>query len=148
MKIITENKKALFDYDIKEKFEAGIELFGFEVKSAKSGRFNIAGSYVIHKNNELFLINSEIQPLQPNNIQINYDIKRDRKLLMHKSEIKYLIGKLNQKFMLIPLKSYIKNNLIKIELGLGRARKKTDKRELIKQREIKQKIKKVINTIN
>lgn len=148
MKIITENKKAFFDYDIKEKFEAGIKLFGFEVKSAKAGRFNITGSYAVHKNNELFLINSEIQPIQPNNIQINYDPKRNRKLLMHKSEIKYLIGKLNQKFMLIPIKIYVKNNLIKIELGLGKARKKVDKRELIKQRETKQKIKKIINTIN
>ncbi|MCS6788974.1 MAG: SsrA-binding protein SmpB [Patescibacteria group bacterium] len=145
MKIISENKKALFDYEILEKFEAGIELFGFEAKSAKSGRFNITGSYAVAKNNQIFLINSEIEPLQPKNIQINYDSKRNRKLLLHKSEIKYLIGKLNQKLMLIPLKTYIKNNLIKIELGLGKIRKKIDKREIIKKREIQQKIKKIIN---
>lgn len=145
MKIITENRKAIFDYEIKEKFEAGIELFGFEVKSAKQGNFNIVGSYAINKNSEIFLINSEIQLLQPKNITINYDPKRDRKLLLHKSEIKYLIGKLKEKFILIPLKTYIKNNLIKIELGLGKIRKKIDKRELIKKREINQKIKKIVN---
>ncbi|MGC8776133.1 MAG: SsrA-binding protein SmpB [Minisyncoccia bacterium] len=143
MHIINENKKAYFDYEIYEKFQAGIELYGFEAKSAKLGRFNIIGSYALTKNNELWLINSNIEPFQPNNTPQNYDPKRNRKLLLRKSEIKYLIGKLNQKFMLIPLKVYLKNNLIKIELGLAKTRKKIDKRELIKKREVNLKLKKI-----
>jgi SsrA-binding protein len=144
MKILTENKKALFDYQIYEKFEAGIKLSGLETKSAKLGRFNISGSYALIKNNEVWLINSEIQSFEPNNTPKDYDSKRNRKLLLHKSEIKYLIGKLNQKFMLIPIKAYLKNNLIKIELGLAKTRKKIDKRELIKKREADKKIRRII----
>lgn len=144
MKILAENKKAFFDYEIYEKFEAGIKLNGIEAKSAKLGRFNIAGSYALIKNNEAWLINSEIQSFEPNNTPKDYDSKRNRKLLLHKSEIKYLIGKLNQKFMLVPLKAYLKNNLIKIELGLAKTRKKIDKRELIKKRETDKKIRKIL----
>jgi len=143
MKILSLNKKASFDYQIFEKFEAGIVLSGQETKSAKLGRFSIIGSNVLIKNNEAWLINSEINPYQKNNAQ-NYDPKRNRKLLLRKKEIKYLIGKLNQKFMLIPLKVYLKNNFIKLELGLVKPRKKYDKREVIKKREVRKEIEKNI----
>jgi SsrA-binding protein len=142
MKILSENRKANFDYEIFEKFEAGIELFGFEVKSAKQGKFHIVGSYVLPKTNELWLVGAKIDPYQQNNLPKEYDPERNKKLLLHKSEIKYLIGKINQKFMLIPLSVFLKNNFVKILLGLARPRKKQDKRELIKKREFKREAKK------
>lgn len=145
MKIITENKKAYFDYEIYEKFEAGIELLGIEVKSIKLGKINIVGGYATISGGEIQLINCEIQPFQGRSATLNYNPKRNRRLLLHKSQIKYLIGKMTQHFLLIPLKVYLKNNLIKIELGLARSRKKADKRELIKKREIKRSIKKALN---
>jgi SsrA-binding protein len=141
MKILALNKRANFDYEIFEKFEAGVVLSGDEVKSAKAGGFNITASYAQVKDGEIWLINSEISPYQPKNISSNYDPKRTRKLLLHKKEIKYLGGKLTQKFMLIPLRVYLKNNFIKLELGLARLRKKYDKRELIKKREAKKIVK-------
>lgn len=143
MKIISENKRAYFDYEIYEKFEAGIELLGIETKSVKLGKINISGSYAIPLNNEIQLINCEIQPFQKLHSSFNYNPRRNRRLLLHKSEIKYLIGKISQRFLLIPLKVYLKNNLIKIEIGLARHRKKIDKRELIKERELKKHIKKI-----
>jgi SsrA-binding protein len=140
MKILSENRRAYFDYEILEKFEAGIELLGPEVKSAKSGKFHIAGARVLPYNNELWLVGAKIEPYQKNNI-LNYDSERNKKLLLHKSEIKYLIGKTSQKFILSPLSVYLKNNLIKVLIGIAKTRKKQDKRELIKKREVKRKIK-------
>jgi SsrA-binding protein len=91
-------------------------------------------------NNELWLVGAKIEPYQKNNI-LNYDPERNKKLLLHKSEIKYLIGKAGQKFILVPLSVYLKNNLIKVLIGVAKTRKKQDKRELIKKREVKRKIK-------
>lgn len=135
MKPIAENRRAGFDYEILEKYEAGIALSGQEVKSAKSGRFNLAGSYAIPKNGEFFLVNADIPPYQPKNAPADYAPSRSRKLLLRKSEIKTLVGKLQQKSLsLIPLRAYLKNGFIKLELGLGKSRKKSDKRELLKKR--------------
>jgi len=97
VKTIIENKKAYFNYQIREKFEAGISLIGQEVKSIKSGRINLAGSYVVLKNSEVFLIGANIPPYQPKNAPPDYNPERSRKLLLKKSEIKYLIGKVKQK---------------------------------------------------
>lgn len=144
MQILALNKKANFDYEIFEKFEAGIVLSGFETKAAKAGKFNIVGSYGQIKNGEVWLINASIDPYQPNNSPKDYNPQKTRKLLLHKKEIKYLIGKLNQKFLLIPTKVYLKNNFIKLELALAKPRKKYDKRELIKKRETQKEIKKII----
>ncbi|MBU6500404.1 MAG: SsrA-binding protein SmpB [Patescibacteria group bacterium] len=135
MKTIAENRRARFDYEILETMEAGVELRGFEVKSAKAGGFNLAGSYAILRNGQAWLINSQIPPYQPKNTPDGYDPSRSRRLLLHTSEIISLAGKLKDKSVhLIPLRTYIKNNLVKIELGLARSRKKSDKRELIKKR--------------
>ena len=135
MKTIAENRRARFDYDIVETYEAGIELSGQEVKSAKGGRLNLASSYAIFRGNELMLTNASIPPYQPKNAPDDYEPGRSRRLLMHKSEIKSLSGKLKQKsFSLVPLRAYIKKGFIKIELGLGKSRKKSDKREVIKKR--------------
>ena len=135
MKALSENRRAKFDYEILEIYEAGIELIGQEVKSAKNGRFNLAGSYGILRNHEVWLLNSEIPAYQPKNAPADYDPKRSRRLLLRREEIKKLIGKLHEKSLrLVPLRAYLKKNFIKIELGLGRGRKNTDKREILRRR--------------
>ena len=141
--IITTNKRAYFDYEILETYEAGIELLGFEVKAIKNNRINLSGSYVIIRNNEAWLINADIPAYQPKNAPIDYDSKRTRRLLINKSEIKSFIGRIQEKGLtLLPLKVYTKSkkNLIKIEIGLARSKKKADKREIIKKREIQREI--------
>ena len=141
MSDISVNKKAHFDYEILETYEAGIELLGFEVKSAKSGRINLAGSFAVIRNNEAWLLNSTISALQPKNVPASYDPTRTRKLLLHKSEIKELIGKSAQKGLtIVPLKVYTKHNRVKLLIGLGRHKKKDDQRETIKRREAEREI--------
>lgn len=141
--IISTNKRAYFDYEILKAYEAGIELFGFEVKAIKNGRMNLAGSYVVIRNEQAWLLNADIPPYQPENAPSDYDSKRTRRLLLKKEEIKELIGKTREKGLtLVPLKVYTKDrkNLIKIEIGIGKSRKKQDKREVIKKREIQKEI--------
>ena len=139
---IATNKRAFFDYQILETYEAGIELKGYEVKSIKNGRINLAGSYAVLKNNQVWLINADVPPYQPKNTPSDYDPKRSRRLLLRKTEIKGLIGQIQEKGLtLVPLKVYTKNRKIKIEIGLAKSRKKVDKRELIKKREYKKEIK-------
>lgn len=138
---IAKNKRAYFDYDIIEKMEAGIELKGFEVKAIKSGRVNLSGSYVVINNNEARLLNADVPAYQPGNTPDNYDSKRTRRLLIKKSEIKNLIGKTAEKTLtIIPLRVYLKKSLIKLEIGLAKSRKKFDKREVIKKREVEREI--------
>ena len=139
---ITTNKRAYFNYQILEAYEAGIELKGFEVKAIKSGRVNLAGSYAILKDSQIWLLNTDVPPYQPKNTPLDYDSKRSRRLLLKKTEIKGLIGKIQEKGLtLVPLKVYTKNRKIKIEIGLAKSRKKVDKRELIKKRESEKEIK-------
>lgn len=139
--VINTNKRAYFNYQILKTYEAGIELKGFEVKAIKTGHINLAGSYAIVKNNQLWLLNADIPPYQPKNTPLDYEPKRTRRLLLKKSEIKNLIGQTKQKGLtLIPLKVYTKNHRIKIEIGLAKSRKKFDKRELIKKREVQRQI--------
>ena len=135
MDTIAENRRARFDYDISETYEAGIELRGYEVKSAKSGRFQIAGAHVLIRAGEAWLVNSHIPPYQANNTPSDYEEDRARRLLLRKDEVKALEGALHEKNRhLIPLRAYIKKGFIKIELGIGQSRKKSDKREVIKKR--------------
>ncbi|MBI2626362.1 MAG: SsrA-binding protein SmpB [Candidatus Nealsonbacteria bacterium] len=141
MKTFAENKKAYFNYDILEKFEAGMVLTGQEVKSIKSGRINLAGSYVVLKSGEAFLLNADIPPYQPKNAPPDYDSTRLRKLLLNKSEINYLIGKSQEKHLtLLPLRVYTKKGKIKLEFGLAKGRQKASKKELLKERDIKREI--------
>ena len=136
MKTVAENRRARFDYEIVETLEAGIELRGFEVKSVKLGRMGIAGSYALIKNGEAWLLGAQIPPYQPKNTPPDYDPARTRRLLLRSEEISRLSGKLKEKSVaLVPLRAYLKHGLVKIELGLGKARKKADKRELIKRRD-------------
>jgi len=133
-----KNKKAYFDYEIIEKYEAGIELFGFEVKSIKNGGISLAGSFGIIKNGEAFLLNAFVAPYQPQNTPKKYNPLRTRKLLLHKKEIESLIGKSKQKRLtIVPLNVYTKRGFVKIGLGLAKSKKKKDKREKIKERDIK-----------
>lgn len=137
--VIATNKRAYFDYEILDTYEAGIELRGFEVKSVKTGRINLAGSYAIIRDNQIWLLNADIPAYQPKNAPPDYDSKRTRRLLLNKPEIKNFIGRIQEKGLtLIPLKVYTKGRTerIKIEIGLAKSRKKFDKRELIKKRDI------------
>lgn len=135
MDTIAENRRARFDYEITEQYEAGIELKGYEVKSAKGGRFQVVGSHVLIRGNEAWLINSHIPPYQPKNMPTDYEEDRARRLLLSKDEIKELQGILQNKSQhVVALRAYIKKGYIKIELGLGRTRNKSDKREVLKKR--------------
>jgi SsrA-binding protein len=135
MDTLADNRKARFDYEITEHYEAGVELKGYEVKSAKGGRFQIVGAHVLIRGGEAWLVNSHIPPYQAKNMPADYEEDRARRLLLSKNEIKELQGILQDKSKhLIPLSAYIKKGFIKIDLGLGRSRKKSDKREVIKKR--------------
>jgi SsrA-binding protein len=143
MDIIT-NRRVYFDYQILQTFEAGVELKGFEAKAVKTGRINLAGAYALIKNNQIWLFNADIPPYQPKNTPLDYEPKRTRRLLLKKEEIKNLIGQTKQKHLtLVPLRVYTKNQRIKIEIGLVKSRKKFDKRELIKKREVEREIRKI-----
>jgi SsrA-binding protein len=132
---ITENRRGRFDYEISQTFEAGIELRGYEVKSAKGGRFQIAGSRVLIRGGEAWLVNSHIPAYQPKNTPTDYEEDRARRLLLTRDELKSVTGALQDKGqILVPLQAYLKHGFIKLELGLGRSRKKSDKREVIKKR--------------
>ena len=145
MKVLAENKKAYFNYQVLEKFEAGLVLIGQEVKSIKLGRVNLAGSYVVIKNEEAYLIGCKVPPYQPKNAPSDYNPERSRKLLLKKAEIKHLIGKSRQKGLtLMPLRMYTKRGRIKLEFGITKGKKVIDKRELIKKRETERKIKRAI----
>ncbi len=138
---ISTNKRAYFDYKILEAYEAGVELRGFEVKAIKTGHINLAGSYAIIKDNQLWLLNADIPAYQPKNTPAGYDQRRTRRLLLKSSEIKNLMGRVQEKGLtLVPLKVYTKNRRIKIEIGLAKSKKEYDKRETIKKREAQRQI--------
>jgi SsrA-binding protein len=141
MKPLSENRRAKFDYEILEYIEAGIELFGHEVKSVKAGRGNLAGAYAIIRSGEVFLVNCQIPPYQQKNVPDDYDPSRTRRLLLHKGEIKELVGKLKEKGLsLVALAFITQKNLVKVELGLGKSRKAHDKREVLKKRAVQREI--------
>ena len=131
------NKKAYFNYAIKETFEAGIELVGCEVKSIRNGHMTIHESYVKLINGEVFLINANILPYEQGN-RHNHKQNRDRKLLLHRREIiKISQGIERDGLVAVPTKIYLKKNRFKLEIGLGSSKKKYDKRSDIKDRELK-----------
>ena len=130
-----KNKKAYFDYEILESFEAGIVLKGTEIKSIRDGKVNLKDSYAVIKNNEVFLLNTHISQYKEGNI-FNHDETRTRKLLLQKKEIKKIKEQLEiQGLTLVPLKLYFKGEYAKILLGLAKGKKNYDKRESIKKRE-------------
>ncbi len=146
MSALAKNKKAYFDYDILDKFEAGLVLIGQEVKSIKKGSITLKGSYIIPRNNELFLVGCHVPAYQPKNIT-DYTPDRSRKLLLKKKEIEYLIEKSQEKSLtLVPLKVYTMKGFIKIQIAVGRGKKKFDKRESLKKKDIDKRIKKSLKS--
>ena len=146
MNDISVNRHATFDYEILDTYEAGIELFGFEVKSVKNGHINLTGSFAVIRDKEVWLLNATISPHQPKNAPASYEPDRTRRLLLHKSEIKELIGKSAQKGLtIVPLKVYNKNNRIKVLIGLGRHKQKRDKRETIKKRDTEREVRRTLS---
>jgi len=135
VKIAATNRKAYHDYFIEEKYEAGIELFGTEVKSIRQGTLNLKDSFCIVKNGELWLYGMHISPYEKGNI-FNREPERVRRLLMHKKEILRLYGRIKQDgYALIPLSVYFKNSRVKVEIGLARGKKLYDKRDSMAKRD-------------
>ncbi|MDP3784626.1 MAG: SsrA-binding protein SmpB [bacterium] len=133
---LLENKKAYFDYEILEKYEAGLELRGYEVKSLKLKRGNIQGARAIIRGGEAYIVGMDIPPYQPKNTPKDYEPQRTRKLLLHKKEISRMAGKAEERGLtIVPTKVYTSGGRIKVEIAVVRAKKKYDKRERIKERE-------------
>lgn len=133
---LVHNKKARFDYEILETFDAGMELLGFEVKSLRKGQGSLDGSHVTIRGGEAFLINAHIPPYQVGNSPKDFDTRRNRKLLLTKKEIDTLSGIETQKGLtLVPISVYNRGSRIKIEIGVARSKKQYDKRETIKKRD-------------
>ena len=136
------NRKARYDYELLDKFEAGIVLTGTEIKSIRNGQANLKDSYAIVKNNEIYLLNMHISAYKQGNI-FNHDETRTRKLLLHKSEIKKINDKVSIKGLtLVPVKLYFKSGKAKLELAIARGKHTYDKKETIKQRDIEREVKK------
>ena len=134
--VLIQNRDIYRSYEILERFIAGIELKGFEVKAIFSGKGSLKGSYVSYKGRELFLKNFYLPPYQEKNTPKDYNPLRDRKLLLHRKEINYLLNKIKQPGLtIVPLKIYNQNRLIKVEIALVKGLKKYEKREKIKKRE-------------
>jgi SsrA-binding protein len=134
-KNIAENRKAFHDYHIVESFEAGVVLVGTEVKAIREGRVNLRDSYAVVEKGELFALNIHISPYSHRG-SADHEPMRKRKLLLHKQEIRKLIGRTVEKGLtLVPLKMYFKNGKVKMAIGLARGKKSHDKRETMKKRE-------------
>lgn len=130
------NRRAFYDYEIVDRFEAGINLYGMEVKAIKGGKADLAGSFVRIVGSEAYLINAKIFPYQPGQIE-GYDDRRTRKLLLHKKEIISLKSRSEgEGLTLVPLSMYLTRGLIKVEVGIGRGKKKYDKKEAKKKADI------------
>ena len=137
IKIIAKNRSAFHNYFIEERFEAGIELCGTEVKSIRAGKVNLKDSFCQVKNGELFVYAMHISPYEKSNV-FNREPRRDRRLLRHKREILRLYGRIKQDgYALIPLSLYFKNSKVKVEIGLAKGKKLYDKREAAAERSAK-----------
>ena len=145
MPTLAENKKALFDYEILEKYEAGVALYGFEAKSVMRGSAQLKGAFVLIRGGEAHIINAVIPPYQAKNTPAWYEPDRPRKLLLHKKEIFALSGATSQKSLtLIPISLYTVKRKIKLGFALARSKKKFEKRELIKKRDFQREKEKIM----
>ncbi len=148
IKLITQNKKAYHDYFIEETYECGISLAGTEVKSIRGGQINLKDSFASVQSGEVIIIGMHISPYEKGNI-FNKDPLRERKLLMHKAEIRRLIGKVKEDgYSLIPTKVYLKGSKVKVELALAKGKKLYDKRNSIAEKEAKRRIDRKIKEYN
>lgn len=145
MNIIAENKKAFFDYEILEKYEAGIVLFGHEVKAVKNGNVSLKGAYVTFHNGEPYLIGAHVGRYKQAGGLAGYDPERSRKILLKKREIGYLSAKYEEKGLtILPIKVYIKHSKVKVEIGVGRGKRQFEKKEKIKKRDIEREIERTL----
>ena len=144
IKIVTTNRKAHFNYEVIEVYEAGVVLMGTEIKSVRDGKMSIGDSYCIARNGEVMMINSHIEEYIFGN-RFNHEPKRTRKLLLHKKEIQRLIGKTSERgFSIIPLKAYFRRGKLKVEIALCRGKKAFDKKETLKERDLKKQFQKEV----
>ena len=144
---IAVNKKAHFNYHIEERFEAGMVLEGWEVKAVRAGKVQLTDGYVVVKDGELFMIGCQINPLGTASTHVRPDSVRTRKLLMHKDEIRRLIGKTEQKgYTLVPLNLHWKSGRIKCEVALAKGKAEHDKRDSIKEREGKREVERAMKS--
>lgn len=144
-KVVADNRQVRFRYEILETYEAGIELKGTEVKSIREGKVNLRDGYALIRNGEAMLLNVHISPYQSSSDYFNHDPRRTRRLLLHRQEIRKLIGKVEQEGLtLVPLKMYLKRGFVKITIALGKGKKLHDKRETLKQRQDKREMERAI----
>jgi SsrA-binding protein len=144
---IAQNRKAWHDYFIEQKFEAGMALQGWEVKSLRDGRAQLKEAYVVVENGEVFLIGAHISPLTSASTHIHPNPTRTRKLLLHREEISKLVGAVERRgYTLVPLAMYWKKGKAKIEIGLAKGKQAHDKRESIKKRETERELARVIKS--
>ena len=138
MSVLAENKRARFDYEILETFEAGVVLSGIETKSAKKNRVDLTDSFVrINSRNEVVLVNAKIYAFQPENSPKDYKIDRTRKLLLRKKEVKSLLGRLQEKKLTaVPLKVYTSKNRVKLLIGVAKSKRQFEKRELLRKKAV------------
>lgn len=135
-KIVTDNRKARYLYEILETYEAGIQLTGTEVKSIREGKVNLQDGYALIRDGEAWLLNAHISPYAGSGQYFNHEPRRTRKLLLHRQEIRKLIGRVEQQGLtLVPLKMYLKRGLVKVSIALGKGKKLHDKREDLKRRQ-------------
>lgn len=147
-KLIAQNKKAYHDYFVEDTYETGIVLVGCEVKSIRLGAINLRDSFVIIKNGEVFMIGTHISPYKMGSYN-NVDPRRTRKLLLNRSEINKLRGKVEQKgYTLVPLKVYFKDALVKVQIGLCKGKELHDKRQAIKEKENDRNLRRVMKEYN
>ena len=142
---LSENKKALFDYEILEKMEAGLVLAGYETKSVKAGQASLKGSFVTFHGKDAYVTNMHISRYKPAGPMPDYEPEKSRRLLLHKKEISYLRGKSQEKGLtIVPIRVYTKNRFVKIELAIARGKKHYDKRETLKKRAVEREIKRTL----
>jgi len=143
--VISDNKKAYYDFEIIEKVECGIALLGWEVKSIRQGNITLRDAYAKIINSELWMVGGHISPFKQGGQFVAEDPIRSRKLLINKKELKRLIGKTEEKGLtIIPLRLYLKGNLFKLEVGLARSKKSFDKRRTIKEKELKREMERAV----
>ncbi|HEY9866423.1 MAG TPA: SsrA-binding protein SmpB [Candidatus Obscuribacterales bacterium] len=137
-KIVSDNRKARYLYEILETYEAGIALEGTEVKSIRAGKVNLQDAYALIRGGEAWLLNAHISPFEKASVYFNHDPRRTRKLLLHKEQINKLLGQVEQKGLtLVPLKMYLKGGRVKVDIAVGRGKKLHDKRDDIRQKDDK-----------
>lgn len=145
MATYADNRKALFDYEILQRFSAGLELFGTEVKSVREGKMSLRGAFITVRGNEAYLVNSDIPPYQPKNAPESYDATRARRLLVSKEEmIELRDAEATKGLTIVPLSVYNKGRFLKIDIAIARGKKRFDKRQSIKKRDVERDLKRTL----